>query len=80
MLNNDFDILLFYGNNRILYIHHRYNQQIILEKEILYGIRKKKNIGKESPEHKFSNSQVEIKNLTPSEIIDESNESNENND
>ena len=42
MLNNDFDILLFYGNNRILYIHHRYNQQIILEKEILYGIRKKK--------------------------------------
>ena len=47
MLNNDFDILLFYGNNRILYIHHRYNQQIILEKEILYGIRKKK-IFKES--------------------------------
>ena len=42
MLNNDFDILLFYGNNHILYIHHRYNQQIILEKEILYGIRKKK--------------------------------------
>ena len=47
---------------------------------MITGDGKKKNIGKESPEHKFSNSQVEIKNLTPSEIIDESNESNENND